>query len=378
MIKALVGLSRVGKSVLLEQVREEIRALHPEANLVFINFEFFEHSHIKTAVELNAYILEHSNPSSSNYIFIDEVQYVHEFELVVNSLRSKGNFSIFITSASSSIFSGNLFSLLSGRVLRFFVSPLTFAEMVELNATADKQALFDDYIKWGSLPGRFAYQSENEIYAYLSSVYDSIVLRGIVEKADIRNVSMLESIIQILKGHIGRPFSAGDISKSLKAASKKASPETVYNYVKQITASFLFNKVRRYDIAKKQELATQEKYYVADLGLLQFKSTTIEENYHYRLENLVYNELLAKGYSVRIGRMRNAQIDFITEKNGKREYIQVAWEVQSKEDLMREIDAFRGLRDIYPKTIISTSSVKFSQAGITHWNVVDWLLREDA
>jgi predicted AAA+ superfamily ATPase len=376
MVKIITGLRRSGKSVLMDQVAEEIRKTTINVNIIKMNFELFEFAKIRTAEQLNEYIMANITKDKENYVFFDEIQNVKEFELVVNSLRARGNVSVFITGSNAHLLSSDLATNLAGRYVEFRITPLTFKESLELSNFKTTEQAFQDYLKWGGLPGRFIYNEEEEIERYLQSVYDSVVLRDIVYRSKLRDLDLLDDIIQFMLDNIGHIFSGNKIINYIKSNSRKISPETLYNYIKVIVNSLVMQKVNRYDIRGKNVFSTLEKYYIADLGLLQLKHSKIEENLTGRLENLVANQLTAKGWNINVGVLPKAEVDFVAEKSGERRYVQVAYVLDSQKAVDREFGAFKAIDDNYPKYVITTDKIKQSQSGIKHLNIIDWLLSD--
>ena len=375
LVKVIIGIRRCGKSVLLSQIASEIsdKGIDDE-HIIFINFELFEFAHLKTAKELHEHIVSLVKKDEKYFIFLDEIQMVSDFELAINSLRAKGNISIFITGSNAHLLSGDLATHLSGRYVKFLITPFTFNETLQITGETDHKAAFENFMKWGGMPGRFVFKTEPEIQKYLQDVFDTIILRDILIRKKIRDINLLNNIIQFLLENIGNIFSANTISKYLKSQSRSVSAETLYNHIEYIIESLLFTKVNRYDIKGKNVFATLEKYYISDMGLLQLKRGFIHEHLGGRLESIVANELLARGYKINVGVTRNAEIDFVAEKNNEIEYIQVCYHIDSDETMRREINAFEGIPE--KKLLITADNFDYSQKGIKSVNIIDWLLRK--
>ena len=375
LVKVIIGIRRCGKSVLLSQIAAELleRGIDNE-HIIFINFELFEFDRLKTAKDLHEHIISLIRENEKYFVFFDEIQLVSNFELVVNSLRARGNISIFMTGSNAHLLSGELATYLSGRYVKFLITPFTFEETMRITGETDPKIAFENYMKWGGMPGRFAFKTETETQKYLQDVFDTIILRDIVIRKKIRDINLLNNIIQFLLENTGSIFSANTISKYLKSQSRSLSAETLYNHVEYIVESLLFTKVNRFDIKGKNVFATLEKYYIADMGLLQLKRGLIYEHLGGRLESIVANELLAKGYKITVGVTRNAEIDFVAEKNNETEYIQVCYHIDSDETMRREINAFDGIPE--RKLLITADNFNYSQKGIRSINIVDWLLME--
>jgi predicted AAA+ superfamily ATPase len=375
LIKVIIGIRRCGKSVLLSQIATELLEKGIDNDkIIFINFELLEFAHLKTSKDLHEHINSLVKKNGKYFVFLDEIQMVGDFELAINSLRAKGNISIFITGSNAHLLSGELATHLSGRFVKFLMMPFTFEETLQITRETDHKAAFENYMQWGGMPGRFAFKAETETQKYLQDVFDSIILRDILIRKKIRDINLLNNIIQFLLENTGNIFSANTISKYLKSQSRSVSAETLYNHVEYIIESLLFAKVNRYDIKGKNIFATLEKYYIADMGLLQLKRGLIYEHLGGRLESIVANELLARGYKINVGVMRNAEIDFVAEKNNETEYIQVCYNIDSDKTLQREINAFDGIPE--KKLLITADNFDYSQKGIKSINIIDWLLRK--
>ena len=375
LVKVIIGIRRCGKSVLLSQIADELseKGIDNE-HIIFINFELFEFTHLKTAEKLHAYVTSLVKKDEKYYVFFDEIQMVSDFELVVNSLRSKGNFSIFITGSNAHLLSGELATHLSGRYVKFMVTPFTFEETLQITGETDYKLAFENYMKWGGMPGRFMFKTETETQKYLQDIFDTIILRNILIRKKIRDINLLNNIIQYLLENTGRIFSAHTIVKFIKSQSRSVSAETLYNHVDYIVESLLFTKINRFDIRGKNVFATLEKYYIVDMGLLQLKRGLIYEHLGGRIESIVLNELLARGYKIHVGIMRNAEIDFVAEKNNETEYIQVCYHIDSDETMQREINAFEGIPE--RKWLITADNFDYSQKGVKSVNIIDWLLNK--
>jgi len=374
LVKVIIGIRRCGKSVLLSQIAAELseRGIDNE-HIIFINFELFEFAHLTTARNLHDYINSLVKKDENYFVFFDEIQMVNCFEQVVNSLRARGNISIFITGSNAHLLSGELATHLSGRYVKFLITPFTFEETLQITGETDHKSAFENYMKWGGMPGRFVFDTENETQKYLQDVFDTIILRDILIRKKIRDVNLLNNIIQFLLENTGSIFSANTVSKYLKSQSRSVSSETLYSHIEYIIESLLFKKVNRYDIKGKNIFATLEKYYIADMGLLQLKRGMMHEQLGGRLESIVANELLAKGYKMNVGITRNAEIDFVAEKNNVTTYIQVCYHIDSDETMRREINAFDGIPE--KKLLITADTFDYSQKGIESVNIVDWLLK---
>ena len=373
LIKVLIGIRRCGKSVILTQIAQEIKA--DEVHKIFINFEDLQFSELKDEMSLYKYVKNLITDEQKYYLFFDEIQNVMNFEKAINSFRLL-NTSIFITGSNANLLSGELATLLSGRYVSFKILPFTFAEVLEIRRIkdADDEVLMD-YIRWGGMPQRFSINTDNELKVFFSDLYDSIVLKDIVTRYKIQNVSLLNKIIDYLSINVSQIFSGTSIVNFLKSEQRDCSKESLYNYLSFIINSCIMNKVSRYDIQGKKVLSTLEKYYLADVSLARVHSTKMDIGAS--LENIVYNELLNRGYEVYIGILKNAEIDFIAQKGNEKIYLQVCYLLASDETVAREFGVYDSVKDNYPKYVLSLDKFDFSQNGIIHKNLIDWLLEKD-
>lgn len=376
LIKILVGIRRCGKSVILRQIIDEIKDKDvPEDHIIYINFEFIEYEELQNYKKLNQYIRECVKDKALYYVFFDEIQNVESFEKVVNSLRASiDNISIFITGSNSKLLSEEISSVLSGRYVLFHIYPLNYREYIELSGNNERERdSFDDYVKWGGLPNRIQFAEESNIKDYLHSVFDSIILRDVVGRLGIKDTALFNLILQYIIDTTGREFSAKNIISYLKSEGRELSTATLYNYLEALSKALIIKKVYRYDIHGKAILKTLNKYYMTDLGIAQIKNHNYEINYTFMLENVVYNELLTRGYEVYTGKTTKGEMDFVARKDQKTVYIQVAYILADDGVIDREFGAFYGTKDNYPKYVITLDEKDFSREGIIHINMMDFL-----
>ena len=382
LIKILVGIRRCGKSVILNQIIEELKEKRKidEEHIIFINFEFIEFEDLLDYKKLNKYIKDKIKDNKIYYLFLDEIQNVDNFEKVVNSLRASiKNISIFLTGSNSKMLSDELSSVLSGRYVLFNINPLSYKEYVSLTNKDGKDLdTFWDYAKWGGLPNRCEFTNEIDIKNYLHSVYDSIILRDVVKRLNLKDTVLFDMILQYLIETAGREFSADNIIKYLDKENKKISNETLYNYIDALCKALILKKVYRYDIAGKGVLKTLNKYYATDLGIAQIKNNNPEFKSYVVLENIVYNELINRNYEVYIGKTKNGEVDFLAKKDVNIKYIQVTYEMEGHDNTIeREFGAYKSIEDNYPKYVISLDKIDLSRDGIIHLNLIDFLLSEE-
>lgn len=381
LIKILVGIRRCGKSVILSQIMNELKENEKvdEEHIIFVNFEFIEFEELLDYKKLNKYIKEKIIDGKMYYLFLDEIQNVDNFEKVVNSLRASiKNISIFLTGSNSKMLSDELSTVLSGRYVLFNINPLSYKEYVFLTKKEGKSLdTFWDYAKWGGLPNRCEFTNEIDIKNYLHSVYDSIILRDVVKRLNLKDTILFDMILQYLIETAGREFSAENIIKYLKNENKKISNETLYSYIDALCKALILRKVYRYDISGKGVLKTLNKYYATDLGIAQIKNNNPEFKKYVVLENIVYNELINRDYEVYIGKTKNGEIDFIAKKDGITKYIQVTYEMKNNDKAIeREFGAYKSIEDNNLKYVISLDDIDLSRNKIIHLNLFDFLLND--
>ena len=378
LIKVITGIRRCGKSTLLKQIIDELKDSGvKEEKIIYINFEDIDMSFIKTDIDLNDYIKQQIKDDEKYYLFFDEIQNIINWEKAVNSFKATKNVSIFITGSNSNLLSGELATLLAGRYVSFKIQPFSFKEVCELKNLKNKEDIekeFEDYIKWGSMPQRFCFNDELQIKNYLMDLYDSIVVKDIISRYKVKDVELLNKILEYLMSTPAQQFSVTNIVNFLKNESRNCSNETLYNYLSYITNSFIVNKAKRFDIKGKRVLSTNDKYYLTDLGLGQVKSSLKTKGKGSVLENIVYNELINRGYEVLVGKSDSSEIDFIASYFEEKIYVQVAYILADDSVIEREFGAFKGIEDNYPKYVLTMDKFDFSQNGIIHKNVIDWLL----
>ena len=380
LIKVLCGLRRSGKSVILQQIIEEIKSDGvDDSHIIYINFESLDYANITNALELNNYIKSLVKDKKTYYVFLDEVQKVLEFEKAVNSIRITEQFSIFITGSNSKMTFLELSTDLSGRYVSFRINPLSFKEVVELTNTK-KEKYFDlllDIFEWGTLPQRFIFSNNDSKENYIRDVYDSILLKDVVDRLGITDITSFNKILQYILETETREFSATNILNYLEKNGNKIANDTLYKYLEALCSTFIINRVYRYDIKGKAVLKSLNKFYATDLGVKKIKTNNKEINYSQAFENIIYNELIKKGYEVYIGKTQDGEIDFIASKNKNIKYIQACYDLSNEETRTREFKAFNNINDNYPKYIISTNKEDYSQNGIKHINIFDFLMNDD-
>ena len=380
LIKVLYGLRRSGKSVILKQIIDEIHVRGvKDDHIIYINFESLDYVNITNAVELNSYIKSLVKDKKTYYVFLDEVQKVAEFEKAINSLRITDQFSIFIAGSNSKMTFLELSTDLSGRYVSFRVNPLSFKEVVEFTNTK-KEKYFDlllDIFEWGTLPQRFMFDNKESRENYIRDVYDSILLKDVVDRLSITDITSFNRILQYVLETETREFSATNVLDYLEKNNNKVATDTLYKYLDALCSTFIVNRVYRYDINGKSVLKSLNKFYATDLGVKKIKTNSKEVNYSQAFENMIYNELINKGYEVYIGKTFKGEIDFIASKDKSIKYIQACYDLSNEETRNREFRAFDNIDDNYPRYVISKDSEDYSQKGIKHLNIFDFLMNDD-
>ncbi len=379
LIKIIVGVRRSGKSVLLKQIIDELleKGIQDD-HIIYINFEDYDYIDYTDPKKFNQFIKEQIKDNDKYYLLFDEIQNVRDFEKVINSFRATLNVSIFVTGSNSKVLSSDLSTYLAGRYVSIKMMPFTFREYLLLQEQNGIKSNLDDafleYVEWGGMPQIYNALNLEERKMYLTDLYNTVILKDIVERNSIKNINLLNRIIQFIMENIGGIISAKSITDFLKQERIYTSVDTVINYIDYVNTSMIINKVNRYDIRGKSVMTLLEKYFLADLGILQLKNSTVEKKVGGRLENIVYNELIARGYEVYIGKTKNGEIDFVVNDFKDRFYIQVADYLASDSVIEREFGIYKELDDNYPKYVLTMDKLDYSRDGIIHKNIVDWLL----
>lgn len=370
-IKVLTGLRRAGKSVLLEQLRDEINS----PNTIYLNFEDLSNQPLCDYNAFHEFVCEKIGGSKEKfYLFFDEIQEVEGWEKAINSLRVKFSADIYITGSNSRLLSGELATYIAGRYVSIIVYPFSYAEFKETGG----QYSFDDYLEHGGMPFLSGINFEPEISKnYLQDVFNSVVLKDIVKRNKIRDVDLLERIILYALSNVGRSFSATSISRFFKAEKRTVAPETILNYLKACEDAFLLYRLKSQDVNGKKILKVNEKYYVADHGLRQAVVGENLKNVEIVLENIVGIELLRRGYKVTVGRVGEREIDFVAERDGEKRYYQVCYLLNDEKTIGREFQSLLEIHDNYPKAVLyKESAFKGNYEGIPAIKIEDWLLEQ--
>ena len=383
LIKVFTGIRRSGKSVMLELVKNELKKSGmSDKNFLCINFEQFSNSELLDAKILHKRIVEFQKSADGKiYLFFDEIQEVDGWEKCINSCRVDFDCDIYITGSNAKLLSGELATYLAGRYVEFVIYPFSFAEFLEMNrqknSQIDKSACFTAFLKTGGMPFLANFLGDDSAKnQYLMDIYNSVVLKDIVKRNNIRDVDTLERIIAYAFSNIGHIFSATSLSKYFKSEKRNISHDTILNHLKFCADAFLIYKISRYDLEGKKVLTVNEKYYCADHGLREAVFGKNTQNIDQILENIVCLELLRRNFKVFVGKKDESEIDFIAERNGVKIYVQVAYLLASEETVKREFSVYDSIKDNFPKYVVSMDEFDFSRNGIIHRNIRDFLLGE--
>lgn len=379
LIKVVTGIRRCGKSTLFDLYCKYLRSDGVSDNqIIRINLEDPDYHDIQDYMQLYKLVKEKLIPDKMNYIFIDEVQVVPSFQKAVDGLFIKSNCDVYITGSNAYMLSGELATLLSGRYVEVKMLPLSFKEFISaMEDETDLQMKYQRYIQNGSFPYILQLSNRSDIYAYLEGIYTSIVLKDIVARYRISDAGMLDSVIRFMFDNIGNMCSATNIANTMTSNGRKISAPTVETYLSALVESFVLYRVGRYDVKGKQYLVTGNKYYLSDIGLRYYLLGTKQVDMGHILENIVYLELLRRGYEIHIGKVGTAEVDFIAVGDKGEEYYQVAYTVNDADGktLARELSVLEKIKDHNPKYLITMDFVPLvSHNGIKQINALEWLL----
>lgn len=384
LIKVITGIHRCGKSVMLELIKQELveSGVNP-TQFISINFEDLSYSHLQTAQSLHDEITCRAKEIGGKvYLFFDEIQEVKDWEKCINSFRVSLDCDIYITGSNAKLLSGELATYLGGRYVEFVIYPFSFKEFMELyrpiNTDNSIQQCFQKYLITGGMPylANIRY-ADDPSKQYLHDLFNSVQLKDIVKRNKIRDVDLLERIIAYVIANVGTTFSTRSLTKFLKSEQRTVAPETILNYIKYCCDAYLFYQVKRVDLQGKQILSTNEKYYIADHGIREAVFGGNMRDINLILENIVYLELLRRGYKVTVGKTGENEIDFVCDKHGEKLYVQVTYLLASEDTIKREFGAYDHIRDNFPKYVVSLDEFDMSRNGIKHQNIRDFLLAEE-
>lgn len=375
-IKVLTGIRRCGKSTILSEFKNKLISEGvPEKNIISINFEDANNMELLDAMKLHKYIIDNTNEAEKNYVFLDEIQNVNEFEKCVNSLFLRDYLDIYITGSNSYMLSSELATYLTGRYIQIHVLPLSFKEYLSYYGETDELKKYNDYITYGGFPYLINLDNREEKFNYLDSVYNTVIMKDVISRKKINDPLILDSICKFLFDNIGSNVSKKKISDTLISEGRKNSVHTIEEYLNALLESYVLYRVNRFDIKGKQLLKTQEKYYLSDLGL----RTYLLGNYYNKdlghiLENVIFLELKRRGYRIYIGKNNVNEVDFVVETNDEYIYIQVALSVRDEETLKRELRPLETINDHFKKYIMTLDYDTNNYNGIKQISAMDFLL----
>lgn len=388
-IKVVTGIRRCGKSTLLKMYMEFLKSQGvSDDRIIFINFEELEYEHISDYKILYNYIKERLHPAEMTYIFLDEIQLVEDFQKAVDSLQVKENTDIYISGSNAYLLSGELATLLSGRYVEINMLPLSFAEFCELKSAEDKDLLFAEYMKNGGLPYVSKLDNDDEkINMYLEGIYNTIIVKDIEErqkrkesdpnKRKVNDIALLKNISRFLASSVGSPISVKSITDYVTSTGRKISQNTTDDYVEALVEPYIFYPVERYDVPGKQLLKKNQKMYIVDLGIRRYLLARQRYDLGFSLENIIFLELLRRGYKVNIGKIGTTEVDFVARKDDRIYYFQVTASMVEETTFEREITPLKKINDNYPKTIITLDRFTLGNYdGIEVVNAIDWLLQK--
>lgn len=373
-IKVITGIRRSGKSKLLEEYIDWIEAHESDSNIIYIDLTQLKYEALKEYHALNDYIEDRFDHKKSNYVFIDEVQMCEQFELTINSLHSTGKYDIYVTDSNAILLSSDLATLFTGRTYEIEVYPFSFSEYLSYNETSNIQSAFDRYIKEGGMSGSYLYTETEEKYKYLADIFDTLILRDIRQKYKIRNIDLMDRIVDFMMDNISNLTSSRKIADTLTKNADHINHKTVGSYLDYLCSAFAFYKVRRYDIRGKKYLTSNEKYYLSDHAFRYAKLGTRNLDYGRVMENIVAIELMRRGYEIYVGVLYKKEVDFVAIKQNEKIYIQVSDDISNEKTIEREVDSLLKIKDAYPKLLIArTRHEQYQYEGIQVIDIAQWL-----
>lgn len=374
-VKVMIGHRRVGKSYILYQLVNIIQNEEPDANIIYINKEDLDFEFITNYRELYEYVKQRLTPDRRNYIFVDEIQEIADFRLVIRSLALDDNNDIYITGSNSEMFSSDLANELGGRYVEFKIYSLSYLEFLQFHKLPNDDESLEKYIHFGGLPYLINLPLEEHVaMEYIHSIYSTIVLRDVIKRKNIRNTAFLEQLIRFLANNVGSLFSSKSISDFLKSQNVKIASNQVSEYADALSEAFIVHRLGRYDIAGKRFFERGEKYFFENMGIRNAVAGYKPQDKAKRLENVVCNHLITCGYDVKVGTLATEEIDFVCTRNGETLYVQVAIELSRPETIEREFGNLLRIKDNYPKIVVSGErSFENSYEGIEHIYIRDFL-----
>jgi len=374
-IKVITGVRRSGKSKLMERFKAYILEQNGNANIIHINFNLTQYEALQEYHALHDYIEEQYDSAKDNFVLIDEIQMCSQFELAVNSLHASERYDIYITGSNAFLLSSDLATLFTGRTFEIKVYPFSFQEFVTYHGLDDPYTALERYMREGGLAGSYLYKNQEDKYTYIGEVFDTLILRDIRQKYNIRNQTLMDSVVDFLMDNIANLTSARNITEVLHKNKDTINHKTVGKYLEYLCNAFAFYKIRRYDIRGKKYLATNHKYYLSDHAFRYAKLGTKNLDHGRLLENIVAMELLRRGYEVYVGVLYKKEIDFVAIKRNEKLYIQVSDNISDGDTFAREVAPLLQIKDAYPKMVLArTRYEEYQYEGIRVIDIADWLL----
>ncbi|MCH3960859.1 MAG: ATP-binding protein [Solobacterium sp.] len=377
-IKVITGARGVGKSKLLLSYIHWIKKNEPDSNIIYINLQDQDNEKLLEYHALHEYIIDNHNKKSQNYLMIDEVQLCKGFEKTLNSIHTKELFDVYVTGSNAFLMSSDLATLFTGRTFTIEVYPFSFKEFIQYFNISNIDFGFDDYLKTGGFAGSYAYKQDEQRLNYIEKdVYETIVTRDIIQKYSIRNTQLFRNLSRFLMDNIGNLYSARSITNYLKQNKETGSSTTVAKYIDYLTNAYVFYRADRFDIKGKKYLSSEQKYYLVDPSLRNAVNGNKNQDYGRMLENIVYLELLRRGYEVYVGKLYRKEVDFVAVKRDEQIYIQVSAYLDDPKTLDREMNSLLNIRDAYPKMIIARTHLpQYTMKGILIRDIADWLAND--
>ena len=373
-IKIITGVRRSGKSKLIDRFEQYIKETEEDASIIKINFNLKEFRKYRTAEKLEEYVEEETIPGKHTFLLIDEIQRCEGFEEAVNSLYETGRYDIYLTGSNAFLSSSDLATLFVGRQYEIEIYPFSLSEYMRYYNLTDPETAFDRYVMEGGMSGAYLYKNEEDKYKYINEVYETLIVRDIQQKYHIRNKAMLDQVVDFMLNNISNLSSSKSVSDNLINKEIQTNNKTIGNYMNYVCRSFLFYKVRRYDLKGKRYLESNDKYYVCDPVFRYAKLGTVNMDYGHTYENMVAIELLRRGYEVYVGKLYQKEIDFVAKKRNEELYIQVSDDITSEDTFQRETETLLKIKNAYPKVLIArTHHPEYQYEGIRIVDIAQWL-----
>ncbi|HPX71918.1 MAG TPA: ATP-binding protein [Acholeplasmataceae bacterium] len=378
-IKIITGIRRSGKSELMRSYLKYIKEIEPETNIIEIDYGNLKYDDLKDYKSLYSYVESNYKPNTKNVLMIDEVQLCREFEITVNSLHNSKKYDIYLTGSNAFLLSSDLSTLFTGRFIEIPVFPFSFKEYLEYFEIEDNFSNhLENYLKAGGLAGSYLYENKEDSNAYIKNVYTSLIKRDLVDRYNIEDISLLDTLTEFLMDNISNLTTANNISNILNNKKIKTNHVTIGNYIKYLCNAFMFYKVKRYDIRGKKYLEINDKYYLSDLSFRYSILGVRNMDYGRAYENIVAIEMLRRGYDIYVGKLYEKEIDFIAIKGSEKIYIQVSDNISREETLKREIAPLIAIKDAYPKIILAnTTHPMIIKDGVKVFDLARWLIGDE-